>query len=87
MVQSSFLTQYLQSAYYFGSWNQDLLIPLDPSAFFLSDHILYSYFKKPNTVMPGWLSGLAPAFHPGCDPGVPRSSPALDSLHGACFSL
>ena len=24
---------------------------------------------------PGWLSGLVPAFGPGCDPGVPESSP------------
>ena len=32
--------------------------------------------------IPGWLSGLAPAFGPGCDPGVrvPGSSPASGSL-------
>ena len=36
---------------------------------------------------PWGLSSLAPAFGPGCDPGVPGSSPALGSLHGACFSL
>ncbi|CAD7682376.1 unnamed protein product [Nyctereutes procyonoides] len=37
--------------------------------------------------MPGWLSGLAPAFGPGSDPGVPGLSPPSGSLHGACFSL
>ena len=37
--------------------------------------------------IPGWLSGLAPAFGPGCDPGVPGSSPASGSWHGACFSF
>ena len=37
--------------------------------------------------IPGWLSGLAPAFGPGRDPGVPGSSPTSGSLHGACFSL
>ena len=30
--------------------------------------------------IPGWLSGLAPAFGPGRDPGVPGSSPTLGSL-------
>ena len=29
---------------------------------------------------PGWLSGLAPAFSPGCDPGVRGSSPMSGSL-------
>ena len=37
--------------------------------------------------IPGWLSGLAPAFCPGCDPGVPEWSPTSGSLHEACFSL
>ena len=37
--------------------------------------------------IPGWLSGLAPAFGPGRDPGVQGSSPTSGSLHGACFSL
>ena len=37
--------------------------------------------------IPGWLNGLAPAFHPGYDPGIPGSSPTLGSWHGACFSL
>ena len=36
---------------------------------------------------PGWLSGLAPDFSPGCDHGDPGSSPMSGSLHGACFSL
>ena len=34
-----------------------------------------------------WLSALAPAFGPGCDPGVPGLSPMSSSLRGACFSL
>ena len=37
--------------------------------------------------IPGWLSGLAPAFGPRRDPGVPGSSPASGSRPGACFSL
>ena len=37
--------------------------------------------------IPGWLSGLVPAFGPGRHPGVPTSGPALGFLHGACFSL
>ena len=37
--------------------------------------------------IPGWLSGLGPAFGPGCDPGIPGSSPTSGSLRGACFSL
>ena len=35
---------------------------------------------------PGWLSGLAPAFGPGRDPGVPGSRPASGSPHGASSS-
>ena len=35
--------------------------------------------KKPLEGIPGWLSGLAPAFGPGCDPGVLGSSPASGS--------
>ena len=37
--------------------------------------------------IPGWLSGLAPAFGPGRDPGVPGLSPTTGSLHGTCFSF
>ena len=37
--------------------------------------------------IPGWLSGLAPAFGPGRDPGVPGSSPTSGSLQGARFSF
>ena len=37
--------------------------------------------------IPGWLSGLVPAFGPGRDPGVPGSSPTAGSLHGVYFSL
>ena len=44
-------------------------------------------FFKDFRGIPGWLSGLAPAFSPGRDPGVPGSSLASGSLHGAYFSL
>ena len=37
--------------------------------------------------IPGWLSGLGPAFGPGCDPGVPGSGPESGFLHGACLCL
>ena len=37
--------------------------------------------------IPGWLSGLVPAFGSGRDPGDPGSSPTLGSLRGACFPL
>ena len=43
--------------------------------------------SHPTLRIPGWLSGLGPAFSPGCNPRVPGSSPASGSLHGACFSL
>ena len=43
--------------------------------------------RKEKDGIPGWLSGLAPVFGPGRDPGVPGLSPTLGSLHGACFSL
>uniref|UniRef100_A0A8I3PVD7 Leucine, glutamate and lysine rich 1 n=2 Tax=Canis lupus familiaris TaxID=9615 RepID=A0A8I3PVD7_CANLF len=42
-------------------------------------------YECPGT--PGWLSGRASAFRPGHGPGVLGSSPALGSLHGACFSF
>ena len=29
--------------------------------------------------IPGWRSGLAPVFGPGCDPGDPGSNPKLGS--------
>ena len=48
---------------------------------------LYIKYLKFKFGMPGWLSGLVPAFCPGHDPGVPGSSPTSGSLHGACFSL
>ena len=43
--------------------------------------------KSPVIGIPGWRSGLAPAFGPGRDPGVPGSSPTSGYPHGACFSL
>ena len=36
-------------------------------------------FKNSFWGIPGWLSGLAPAFGPGRDPGDPGSSPTLGS--------
>ena len=48
---------------------------------------LLKEYKNINSRIPVWLSSLAPAFSPGHDPGVPGSSPALGSLHGACFSF
>ena len=35
--------------------------------------------KKRQTGIPGWPSGLAPAFGPGHDPGDPGSNPMLGS--------
>ena len=32
-------------------------------------------------------SVVSAVFSPGCDPGVPGSSPTSGSLHGACFFL
>ena len=43
--------------------------------------------ERASVGIPGWLSGLAPAFGPGHDPGVPGSNPMSGSLHGACFAL
>ena len=37
--------------------------------------------------IPGWLSGLAPAFGWGRSPGVQGSSPTSGSRDGACFSF
>ena len=37
--------------------------------------------------IPGWLSGLVPAFGPERYPRALGSSPMSSSLHGACFSL
>ena len=36
--------------------------------------------------IPGWLSGLVPAFGPGPDPGDLESSPTSSSLNGVCLS-
>ena len=38
--------------------------------------------KQTTQGIPGWLGGLAPAFGPGCDPGVPGSSPRIESCVG-----
>ena len=35
--------------------------------------------KIQRTGIPGWCSGLAPAFGPGLDPGDPGSNPTLGS--------
>ena len=37
--------------------------------------------------IPGWLRGLAPAFGPGRDPGVPRRAPGTEPASpSACVS-
>ena len=36
-------------------------------------------FKKEKIGIPGWCSGLAPAFGPGRDPGDPESNPTWGS--------
>ena len=49
--------------------------------------------RKLEEGIPGWRSGLAPAFGPGCDPGDPGSSPTSGSRGmepaspSACLSL
>ena len=54
----------------------------------LTVHMVSIYLKKEKLGgIPGWLSGLAPAFGSGRDPGALGSSPTSGSLHGACFSL
>ena len=50
-------------------------------------HIILMNNKMSLVGIPRWLSSLAPAFGPGRDPGVPGSSPASGSRHGACVSL
>ena len=47
---------------------------------------VFCLFKRERGA-PGWLSGGAPAFGPGRDPGVLGSSPASGFPQGACFSL
>ena len=39
----------------------------------------YSAIRNDKYGIPGWRSGLAPAFGPGRDPGDPGSSPKLGS--------
>ena len=53
--------------------------PFEESLFFNVD-ILYLLFKYQLEGIPGWLSGLAPAFSPGCDLGVQGSSPTSGSM-------
>ena len=68
-----------------------LLLPLLPSLMHSRTLFLFlseiKSFKKGKKGQPGWLSGFAPAFSPGHDPGVLGSSPTSGSLHGTCFSL
>ena len=49
--------------------------------------ILHSYLEIKFQGIPGWRSGLAPAFGPGRDPGDLGSNPTSGSRRGACFSL
>ena len=59
-----------------------VLFPFFPSSWSLQKH------KNSHTTrIPGWLSSFVPAFGPGCNLGVPRSSPTSGSRRGARFSL
>ena len=40
---------------------------------------MYTYQNSSNLGIPGWHSGLAPAFGPGRDPGDPGSNPTSGS--------
>ena len=47
-----------------------------------------SWDRKRSHGIPGWRSGLAPAFGPGRDPGRPGIESHIGlPVHGACFSL
>ena len=54
---------------------------------YIRNRITSLLLKKGTKGIPGWLSGLAPAFGPGHDPGVPGSSPASGSWHMEPASL
>ena len=53
-------------------------------AVYINKKFIYFYLIEE---IPGWLSGLAPAFGPRSDPGDLGSSPTPGSLHGACLSF
>ena len=75
-------------SYTFSHGTQYLIYcPIPPWSHTLCSHCMFCVLDKRMTGIPGWLSGLVPAFGPGHDPGVPGSSPASGSLHGACFCL
>ena len=54
----------------------DRLVPATSLHFLLSYDLVT--FKYTSEGIPGWLSGSAPAFGPGCDPGVPGSSLGIE---------
>ena len=61
---------------------QHLLLKFDLNRPITSTKTLaFSNPLKKNVIVgiPGWCSGLAPAFGPGCDPGDPGSNPASGS--------
>ena len=52
--------------------------------YFLIYELIYKVLKEnPATGIPGWRSGLAPAFGPGRDPEDPGSNPTSGSLQEA----
>ena len=65
---------------------QVFLLP-SPSPDLCYFYLLVIIVLRKSRGIPGWRSGLAPAFGPGRDPGDPGLSPTLGSLQGACFSL
>ena len=46
------------------------------------ENIPNMFLNKKRQGIPGWLSDLAPAFGPGCHPGVPGSSLRIQSRIG-----
>ena len=64
-----------------SSWSNCLVTA--SATYFMCIPLYLLQSRKPTRGIPGWLSGLAPAFGSGCHPGVPGSSPMLGSLHGS----
>ena len=46
----------------------------------ITQHNIYIFISESALGIPGWLSGLAPAFGPGRDPGVLGSNPSSGFL-------
>ena len=63
-----------------GSWNVWILEPSTSSLpVELRNPTIRFSIKILHLGIPGWCSGLAPAFGPGCDPGDPGSNPTSGS--------